>query len=149
MTKFVHLDQCSFDLCLTLRLLVSSADNFCKQFRSRSGLTKCQAWSGSKLFDTLIKYLKEFFQKIDFEKNQQTTKKHAKLPSRQSVKVPTMTALWYHSWLSVKLGLTFHLNHLPADNSQELSSWFHFFNMRKIENYSLLQRKNFSWQFNR
>ena len=36
-------------------------------------------------------FLKEFFEKkndfekIDFEKNQQTAKKHAKLPSRQSV----------------------------------------------------------------
>ena len=30
---------------------------------------------------------KEFFEKVDFEKkNQQTTKKHAKLPSRQRVK---------------------------------------------------------------
>ena len=34
---------------------------------------------------TLIAFLKEFFEKVDFEKNQQTTKKHAKLPSRQSV----------------------------------------------------------------
>ena len=31
-------------------------------------------------------FLKEFFKKIDFEKNQQTTKKHEKLPSRQRVK---------------------------------------------------------------
>ena len=30
-------------------LQVSSADNLCKQFGSRSGLTKCWAWSGSKL----------------------------------------------------------------------------------------------------
>ena len=31
-------------------------------------------------------FLKEFFEKVDFEKNQQTKKKHAKLPSRQRVK---------------------------------------------------------------
>ena len=31
-------------------------------------------------------YLKEFFEKVDFEKNRQTTKKHEKLPSRQSVR---------------------------------------------------------------
>ena len=31
---------------------MSSADNLCKQFGSRSGLTKCQALTGSKLFDT-------------------------------------------------------------------------------------------------
>ena len=28
--------------------------NFCKQFGPRSGQTECQAWSGSKLFDTLM-----------------------------------------------------------------------------------------------
>ena len=39
---------------LTFCLLVSSAGNICKQFGSRSGLTKCQAWSGSILFDTLM-----------------------------------------------------------------------------------------------
>ena len=36
-------------------------------------------------------FLKEFFEKVDFEKKQnkkkQRTKKHAKLPSRQRVKV--------------------------------------------------------------
>ena len=40
----------------------------CKQFGPRSGLTKCRAWSGSKLFDTLTVFLKEFFQKICSEK---------------------------------------------------------------------------------
>ena len=30
-------------------------------------------------------FLKEFFKKVDFEKNQQTTNKYAKLPSRQRV----------------------------------------------------------------
>ena len=29
-----------------------------------------------KLFDTLMVFLKEFFKKVDFEKNQQTTKEH-------------------------------------------------------------------------
>ena len=60
----------------TLYLLESSADNFCKQFGPRSGLTESWAWSGSKLVDTLIVFLKEFFElKVDFEKNQRTTKK--------------------------------------------------------------------------
>ena len=66
-------------------LLEPFADNLCKQFGFRSGPTKCRAWSGSKLFDTLMVLLKEFFEKVEFEKNQQTTKKHAKLPSRQRV----------------------------------------------------------------
>ena len=38
-----------------------------------------------KLFDTLMVFLKEFFKEVDFEKNQQTTKKPEKLPSRQRV----------------------------------------------------------------
>ena len=59
---------------LTLGILVSSADSLCKQFGPRSGPTKCQVRSGSKQFDSLMVFLKEFFQKIDFEKNQQTTK---------------------------------------------------------------------------
>ena len=38
--------------CLTFCPLVSSADNYCKQFEPRPGPTKCWAWSGSKQFDT-------------------------------------------------------------------------------------------------
>ena len=41
---------------LTFHLLLSSTDNICKQFRPRTGptfSTKCQACSGSKLFDIL------------------------------------------------------------------------------------------------
>ena len=58
----------------TLYLQVSSADNLCKQFGPRSGPTKHRAWSESKLFDTLVVFLKVFFEKVDFEKDQQTTK---------------------------------------------------------------------------
>ena len=43
----------------------------CKQFGARSG---------SKLFDTLMVLMKDFFEKVEFEKNQQTTKKFPKLP---------------------------------------------------------------------
>ena len=56
-----------------LSLMVSSADNLGKQ-------------PGFKLFDILMVLLKEFFEKVDFEKNQQTTKKSEKLPSMQRVK---------------------------------------------------------------
>ena len=37
----------------------------CKQFEPRSDPTKCQAWSGSKLFDTLMVhvFLKDFLEK--------------------------------------------------------------------------------------
>ena len=45
----------------TPNLLVSSADDFCKQFRSRSGLTRCQAGSGSKLFGSDTYYSWKIF----------------------------------------------------------------------------------------
>ena len=64
---------------------MSSADNLSKQFGPRSGPTKRRTWSGSKLFDLLIIFLIEYFEKVDFEKNQQTTKKDAKFPSMQRV----------------------------------------------------------------
>ena len=47
---------------------MSSADDLCKQFGHRSGPTECKAWSGSKLLDTLMVFLKEFFKNVDFEK---------------------------------------------------------------------------------
>ena len=66
---------------------MSSADNLGKQFGPRSGPTKCQALSGSKLFDTLMVFLKEFFKKVDFEKKSaDNKKKHENLPRRQRVK---------------------------------------------------------------
>ena len=39
--------------------------------------TKRQAWSGSKLFNTLNMSLKEIFKKVNFEKSHQRTKKQA------------------------------------------------------------------------
>ena len=71
---------------LTLCLLVLSSDDLCKQFGSRSGLmirqTNRRAGSGSKLFDTLMVFLKDFFlTKVFFKTNQQTTNKHAKYPA--------------------------------------------------------------------
>ena len=54
--------------------LLTSVDSLCKQFGSRSGPTKQQALSDSKLFDTQMVFLKEFFEKADFEKIQQKTK---------------------------------------------------------------------------
>ena len=48
---------------------------FCKQFGPRSGPTESQAWSWPKLSDILILFQKEFFEKVNFERRQQTTKK--------------------------------------------------------------------------
>ena len=55
--------------------ILSSADNLCKQFGPRSGPTECWSQSGSKLFNTTILFLKEFFEKVNFENIQQTTTK--------------------------------------------------------------------------
>ena len=65
----------------TLYLLVSSSDNLCKQFGPRSGPTKCRAWSGSKLFDTLMVFIKEFFIKVDFEKISRRQKSMQNIPA--------------------------------------------------------------------
>ena len=50
-------------ITFTLCLLVSSADNFCKEFGPRSVPTKRRVGPGFKLFDTLVVFLKEFFEK--------------------------------------------------------------------------------------
>ena len=56
------------------KMTLSSADNICKQFRLRSGPTECRSWSGSKLFaDDGVPEI--FFEKVNFEKSQQTTTK--------------------------------------------------------------------------
>ena len=47
-------------------------DNLCKQFGPRSGPTKCLEPSCL----TLIVFLKEHFERVNFEKSQQTTKNH-------------------------------------------------------------------------
>ena len=56
---------------ISLYLLVSSADNFYKQIGQQNG---------SNLLDGITERI---FEKVDFEKNQQTTKKHAKFTGRQ------------------------------------------------------------------
>ena len=53
---------------LLLMWLLTSNDNLCKQFGSRSGPTKRQAWSGSKLFDTDGNPERFFFLKINLKK---------------------------------------------------------------------------------
>ena len=44
--------------CVERQLNLSSAYNLCKLSGPRSGLTECRSWSGSKLFDTMIVFLK-------------------------------------------------------------------------------------------
>ena len=49
-------------------LLVLFADNLCKQFGPRSGLTKCPTLNPNCLTDTLMVFLKELYKEVDFEK---------------------------------------------------------------------------------
>ena len=73
---------------LTLCFLVSSADYLCKQFgsdKTPQNVDQARQNIQSDLDPNLV-FLKEFFQNVDFEKNQQTTKKHEKLPMGQRVK---------------------------------------------------------------
>ena len=57
---------------ITLCLLVLSADNLYKQFGPISGQNVGPDLGPT--FFTLMVFLKEFFEKVDFEKNKQTTK---------------------------------------------------------------------------
>ena len=59
-----------------------SANNLCKQLGPRSGPTQHQSWSGSKQFNTLTVFMKEFF-----EKCQQSSSKAWKLPSMERTMV--------------------------------------------------------------
>ena len=51
------------NFCLAVVSLPTCADNLCKQFGPRSGLTNCQALSGSNLLDIL----KELLENLDLE----------------------------------------------------------------------------------
>ena len=62
-------------LRLNLCLLMSFADNLCKQFGPRSGPTESRACSGSNVFATLMVFLKEFFKNVNFHKKSADDKK--------------------------------------------------------------------------
>ena len=97
---------------------LSSADNLCKQFGPRSGPTECRSWSGSKLFDTLIVFLKEFFEKVDFEKNQQTTtKNHENYPACKDLVIS-----WLLIFLLICLFVLFD-SLRPINNLSVIKGW--------------------------
>ena len=94
----------------------------------------------SKLFDTLIVFLKEFFEKVNFEKNQQTINlKHMQnlyIPAPAcnwlTLRVPIMTAAEDRFCdifpnFPKKKGMIFHENRLPADDSHEISCLICYF----------------------
>ena len=72
-------------------------------------------------------FLKEFFQKINFEKNQQTTKKHENLPSMQ---MPPILATGQGRQLGiakifVKTDITLSFKVLHVDAQADLSGWIY------------------------
>ena len=69
------------------------------------------------MFGTPMVFLKEFFEKVDFEKKEQMTKKHEKLPSRQRVKTIFFTRR--HEW---KLILEFKENDKHSGNQSGAKS---------------------------
>ena len=66
-----HVKQTSFVVKDRKRVnsLPTTADNLCKQFGPRPGPTKCRPWSGSKLFDTLMVFLKEILESPFWKKS--------------------------------------------------------------------------------
>ena len=67
--------------------LLSSADNFCNMFGPSTGLTECRSWIGFRPFDTLIVFLIFFFEKVNFEENQQMTNKSMKKIPRMHIRI--------------------------------------------------------------
>ena len=65
--------------CLRTRVRKQPITALYFEFENELKFYKPEARSKSKLFDNPMVFLKEFFEKVAFEKNQHTTKKHAKL----------------------------------------------------------------------
>ena len=70
---------------LALEKMVPGADNICKQFGPRSGPTQRRSRSGSKPFDTLIVFLKDFFKRLILKKKSADDNKIIKISSMQIV----------------------------------------------------------------
>ena len=74
---------------------------------------KTSAWSGSKLFDTLMVFLKDFFEKVNFRKIfYRRQKKYAKLPSMQRANIAAEDYFFF--FFSEKISL---------DTSCKWSAW--------------------------
>ena len=74
---------------------LSSADNLFKQLGPRS---ICRSWSGYKLFDTLIVFLKEVFEKAYFDKK--SADDNISMKNYPACRVKCVcTAIWW-GWIS-------------------------------------------------
>ena len=91
--------------CKNLYLLVLSADKLCKQFGTKSGSTKSLGQIWIQLFDTLMVFLKEFFEKVDLEKICRQQKSMKNYTGGKGL------MLWFGKFLIV-LSIDFHLSAL-------------------------------------
>ena len=90
---------------MTVKVL--SADSLCKQIGPRSHFVRPD-------LDPICMTLKEFFENVDFLKNQQTSKKHENFLRGQRVLVCSCD-MFVH--LGGKQGLGVYVEHLQADLS--------------------------------
>ena len=95
---------------LTLWLLLLSAENrtFANNFGPRSGPTKCCAWSGSKLFDIEMVFMKEFIEMLIFKNNQQTAQSMQNYPACKNIKQKLLFLRWWNGktiyrWATVSI----------------------------------------------
>ena len=83
------------------------------QDRPRTGPTESRSWSGSKLFDTLIVFLKEFFEKDHFEKKSADDKSLKNYPAcnelRELSHLEDDLKQWY-VFSKIQFGLSFRLD---------------------------------------
>ena len=64
---------------------MSSSHNLCKQIEPRSGPTMRLAFSGYNPFDTLIVFLKEYFENVDILKKTSEDKTHKNFPGGEEL----------------------------------------------------------------
>ena len=76
--------------CFIKLTLLTATDNLCKQIGSRSGRKELR----SKLFETLIVFLKEFLEKLILKKFSKLHQKHEKLLSMQRDKYGSIILSW-------------------------------------------------------
>ena len=85
---------------LILCLLVSSADNICKQFEYRSGPTKCWAWSESKVFETgsFQQMTRKRMQKNPSMKELKKIVKKSNFRCIDLIFSPQLCSIWTSAW---------------------------------------------------
>ena len=115
---------------IAINLLVSSADNLCKQFGPRSGPSKFRPWSGFKLFQRSDCVAERIFWKCLFWKYQQTTKGHAKFPQHAKTTVNGLYQLESLTLMHFQCFLISGVSCVSCD-------WFQFTMLWNFECFSL------------